>query len=683
MSQSTGTNTCPLPLSGRTLLLSIEALIAGRWTRLPLQRRDSRCAGERDGVRAELTLTPTEDPHAVDYRLLLRADQPTRLRLRIQLPDAANPFHLIPGNIHGDNNAPHVAPGQFPCLSTIRPDDPACAPLWELRADRASHPVSMLCDDTAVAAICIDPYSDSDEAEDGFIRNGVFAALPDAFGVSLGYGNDPLTFVEKTKFQPPTMHTTRSASAGGRIWMRPGGREGVHEIIRWIYSQRRECPRYERTYTEALAALADAFISISYQPQIGQYTNLKCHVPEDPQLRPWRAIVEIGWTGGSMMAYPFALAERLLPGICFPLGSAELFNRICSGYSIESGLIRDTVLNRYLIHRPAGWNESDINGWWSGFLPKTRDAHCAYTNAHAAYYLLRTAWLDRHNRQPQHEHWIRTALRVLDTAIALQREDGAFGYLFSSTRREVIDWDGFAGCWFAAALPYAWQITGEARYRRSAERAMEFYHQFVRALACWGTPMDTYKSIDSEGNLAFIRAARLLHERTGDDRYLEMLRDGAMYEYLWRYGFRARPEFPPLKGSHWNSCGGSLTSVSNPHIHPMSVVATADLEYLARQTRDNYHRQRAEDGMAWLMHTMELYPDVVGYGRYGVLSERTCPSDGLVVERYSDGTPASTWWSYNAWAAASAMEAIGERLAFGDGEEQDLTVGCRAMEART
>jgi len=46
-----------------------------------------------------------------------------------------------------------------------------------------------------------------------------------------------------------------------------------------------------------------------------------------------------------------------------------------------------------------------------------------------------------------------------------------------------------------------------------------------------------------------------------------------------------------------------------------------------------------------------------------VLSERTCPSDGLLAEvYYDDNAPSSTWWSYNAWAAGSAMEAIGERL---------------------
>ena len=258
---------------------------------------------------------------------------------------------------------------------------------------------------------------------------------------------------------------------------------------------------------------------------------------------------------------------------------------------------------------------------------------------------------------------IDVALRVLDTAIKLQREDGAFGYIFSAKEPKVIDYEGFAGCWFVAALVYAWQITRDNRYFESAARAMEYYATFVRQLACSGSPMDTFKSVDSEGNLAFIRAARMLHETTRDEKYLAMLQDGAAYEYLWRYGFRTRPQCRPLAGSNWNSCGGSITSVSNPHVHPMSVVVNDDLEYLAHVTGDAYHQQRTDDGHAWLMNTMELYPDTMGYGRYGVLSERTCPSDGLLVERYADdGTPASTWWSYNAWAAGSAMEAIAERI---------------------
>ena len=118
----------------------------------------------------------------------------------------------------------------------------------------------MLCTDTGAVANSVDPYSPSDEAEDGFLRNGVFAALPDAFGVSLGYGNDPLTFVEKTHFVPATADLSHGAGTRGVIYaVRGNGRQAAHTIIRAMYEQSRELPTYTRTYEEALRALADSF----------------------------------------------------------------------------------------------------------------------------------------------------------------------------------------------------------------------------------------------------------------------------------------------------------------------------------------------------------------------------------------------------------------------------------------
>jgi hypothetical protein len=648
-----------LDLNGFALDLSILAYRDGGWLVLPLTKTDRGVRADHKGISAELELDRRAD--SIAYGLHFTSPIRTRLRLRATLLDQENLFHLIPGNIHGDNNAPHVRPGEFPVLAGDRLSERNRAPLWEFRADRASHPVSILCCDAGAVGVSIDPYSDSDETDDRFIRNGLFAALPNAFGVSLGYGNEPLTFVEKTHFRPATADLVHTASARGTIYAARGpGRQAAHRIIRALYAQHHERPTYEKSHDKALRALADAFATVNWSPQLQQYTNRKCRVPLDTTLEPWRAVVEIGWTGGSMLAYPFALAERIFPDLRMPKSSTQVFDDICAGWNNASGFINDTTLNRSTRNRPEGWNDSEINGWWSGFLPQTRDNHCAYTNAHAAYYLLRVSGFAK----PQAEAgWVRTALRVLDTAIDLQRDDGAFGYVFSRRERKVIDFDGFAGCWFAAALPIAWQLTGDAKYKNAAERALAFYAPFVRDLAAWGSPMDTFKSIDSEGNLAFIRAARHMHELTGEDRYLEMLAAGANYEYLWRYGFRARPQCPPLKGSSWNSCGGTITSVSNPHIHPMGVVTTDDLEYLARIGNDSYHQSRADDGIAWLMNTMELYPATMGYGRYGVLSERTCPSDGLLAEvYYDDNAPASTWWSYNAWAAGSAMEALAERI---------------------
>lgn len=173
--------------------------------------------------------------------------------------------------------------------------------------------------------------------------------------------------------------------------------------------------------------------------------------------------------------------------------------------------------------------------------------------------------------------------------------------------------------------------------------------------------MDTWKAVDEEGNLAFVRGTRLLHELTGERQYLEDLEAGVGFEYLWRYAYPARPENPPIKEG-WNSCGGSVTSISNPHIHPMGVLIDDDLRYLAEATGDVYHRERAEDGLAWLMQCLELYPEKAGYGRYGMVSERFCPSDGLVTERYSDGRPYSSWFTFNLWATGNVMEAIMDNI---------------------
>src|SRR5579872_2488910 len=174
-------------LNGFAIGLSLAASQQGNWLNLPLTATAGTYKFSHKGIEGQLHLIPERDH--LKYNLDFTSPFRTRLRLRAHLQDQQNLFHLIPGNIHGDNNAPHVRPGEFPCLTASRPAERNCAPLWEFRADRASHPVSILCCDRGAVGISIEPYSNSAEADDGFIRNGLFAALPDSFGVSLGYGN--------------------------------------------------------------------------------------------------------------------------------------------------------------------------------------------------------------------------------------------------------------------------------------------------------------------------------------------------------------------------------------------------------------------------------------------------------------------------------------------------------------
>jgi len=625
-------------------------------------------------------------PGIVEYRMGFRSGYPTQLRFSVRVENEEGYYHLIPCNIYGDNNAAGAKPGEFPLLTTKYPENPFCSERWEFRADRASTPVSVLACNKGAVGLSIDPYSDAEggiyretesakhigEFETGktsgqdagqtcrYIHNGVFAELPDKFGVTLGYTNYPVTFINKRTPGHVTMEMANAAEAAGTLYIMPGkGRLEVHPIIREEYMKRHKRAEYRKTLIEAAKGLVDSLVNVNWNDEDKQYTNRSCKVPGNTELKPWRNVVEIGWTGGAVLAYPLVLG-RFIPGVAGQdtfaraLPGEGLIDRIVGAYNEKSGLFNNLTVPA----RPG--SESLLNGWWTGY-GLVRDCHCAYTVGSAAHYVLKTISFLQKTGRDYPENWLATCRKVVDTAIDLQREDGAFGYTYDAEERRVLDWDGFAGCWFAPAAAYLYHLTGDKKYIDSAKKALRYYHNFVEKLNCYGAPMDTWKSVDQEGNLAFIRGCRLVHEYTGEEEFLRYLVEGTGYEYLWRYAYPTRPVYRPLNDG-WNACGGSVTSVSNPHIHPMGVIIDSDLRYLAKVTGDHYHRMRADDSTAWLMQTLELYPDKTGYGRYGVLSERWCPSDGLTTERYSDGTPCSTWFSYNLWAAANALEAVCEYL---------------------
>lgn len=645
----------------------------GKWLEAALTGGEKGLRGKEEacGKQIEITLDWEQTPLGKKYDLRFQASAPAQVRMELSLAGEEELFHLIPANIFGDNNLEKAQTGEYPMLTYEHPEDVFCSPCWEFRADRATQPVSMLCCKRGALGVSIQPYT---ETEEGFIRNGVRAELPNKIAVSIGYTNDPVTYINKREYGPQTLHKCCQGRAVGRIYgvtcgetkgcpenkmagLKTGGRLAAHKIIEEEYAYTRECPVYRKSPKEAARALLHQFVTRNWSEQFQNYTNMECHLPQEKELKAWRQLAEIGWTGGGIIAYPFRLAEEMLtlPEDYFAgrKDAEKIFDEMTAGYCEASGFLNDVT-------RPdwnPDWEPSPVNGWWTG-LRLAYDCHCAYTNGSAVFYLLKTVCCCKSWKK----EWRDTALKVLDTVISLQRGDGSYGYTYACDRKAVLDWEGFAGCWFAAAMPYAYQVTGEEKYLESAEKALAFYGQYVESLNCYGTPMDTWKSVDEEGNLAFIRGARLMHEATGEQKYLDYLELGARYQYLWQYGFRAKPEYSPLCGSEWNSCGSSVTSVSNPHAHPMGALVVEDIFYLAEKTENDYHKNRTEDLFAWLLHTMELYPETTGYGAYGVLTERYCPSDGLTIERYGNGEPASLWFTYNGWAAANVLEAVLERM---------------------
>lgn len=637
--------------------LSVAAWAEGGWRPLALRATDTGFEGGETGLLVRLELQPEGDSR-FRYRLSFTSPFPTRLQLSAGVPGIRDPFHLIPACIFGDNNLAGAEPGHFPNLTHRFAGNTSCSPYWEFRADRASQPVSMLLFPGGLVGVSADPYSAAEpHSSVEFIRNGVFADLggdgkPAACGITLGYRNTPVTFINKDQWGPPTEQCATSGTVSGILFRQvAASRMAAHDALRLLYEGTHQSPALQWDPEDGIRALTDAFLTVNWQPDKEHFSNMRCIDPAKKVLTPWRTLAEVGWTGGGVIAYPLLRAGHHLGDMAAVERARYLLDWVARAYNPASGLLWDVCGKR---------EGTQVNWWWSGYLVK--DVHCSYTNASGVYYLLKAYDFLAHSGESAPEEWLDTACRVLDTLCALQLKDGSYGYTYSTTRRKIIDPVGFAGVYFAPAMALAFRHTSRQPYLDSARRAMAFYREQVRSICCCGTPMDTWKSPDQEGNLGFLRGAWHLHDITGEPEYLAMLEEGALYEYLWRYGFPARPEFPPLKGSPWSSVGGSVTSVSNPHIHPMGIFVSRELDTLAARTGSPYHRQRCQDGIDWALNTLSLYPRVSGYGQPGVLTERFCPSDGLTIETFPDGSPSSMWFSYNGWAAAAVLEGLVETV---------------------
>ena len=166
------------------------------------------------------------------------------------------------------------------------------------------------------------------------------------------------------------------------------------------------------------------------------------------------------------------------------------------------------------------------------------------------------------------------------------------------------------------------------------------------------------KAVDNEGILAYIRAVRLLHELTGELVYLEHMYDALCYEFTFKFCYDPPVQVPPLNKVGWSACGGSVTSTANPHIHPMSSSIVDEMLYYFMQTGCGYVLDRMNDTVKWGCQTYNRYDGEFDHGKKGWMSERFCYSQGLLDEKYPDGSPASTWFALMPWGSCSIIEGL-------------------------
>jgi hypothetical protein len=184
------------------------------------------------------------------------------------------------------------------------------------------------------------------------------------------------------------------------------------------------------------------------------------------------------------------------------------------------------------------------------------------------------------------------------------------------------------------------------------------YYNYVQKWYCYGTPLDTYKAVDSEGILSYIKACRFLHALTQDKIYLDHMLAGLEYEFSFKFGYNVPIKVPPLSKLGWSSSGGSVTSTCNPHIHPMSNCVLDELKYYTKFNPDPYVISRFKDTYYWGIQCYNRDDNEFDFGKKGWMSERFCHSEGLLIEKYPDGSPASTWFAFLTWGAANVLEGI-------------------------
>lgn len=626
------------------------------------------------GLRAESTQTPEGICSQITVRI--SADRDFSGIIRFALGSGGNPASarfFLPGFMYGTNRgeSPLIVDSKTPRLR-MQEDFPA-SPWWMVRSDRLSHPCAMRFLDGRITAMAASPYyvrRDGRREAWGPGITGEFEQYA-GFGCSLergeiwytlGYENAPWMFVDSHHIKP------RSAPGENCFSIRKGetftvllhgfdipaeDEREIHSVLKWVYARYHESPRTLRSVPDTVREISCAIMKDAWVPESHCYTGF---VFDRGDHYENRLLPSITWTNGLAAAVPMLLSA-------LHLENAEMRSQAleCIDHIVKYCINEKNDLP-YLAEQDGIWSN---RGWW--FDKQHTPGHASYLVGQSVYLILKGYEAEK-KRGTVHPDWLSFAARVIARTEKSRNQDGEYPYVFSEKTGSGLEYDSFSGAWCMAAAAYYCCLTGERAYLANLLRSEQWYHDsYIRHEECYGGPLDIDKNVDSEGILSYIRAVRYLHEiiradglaRSAEtERLLDHLRDALYYEYTFKFCYNSPIKVPPLSTTGWSSCGGSITSVTNPHIHPMSSSVMDEMLYYLRFRKDSYIRSRLEDTKLWSCQCHNTFDGEYGYGKTGWMSERFCHSEGLLTEKWPDGSPASTWFALMPWACGSILEGL-------------------------
>lgn len=578
--------------------------------------------------------------------------------------ESKEPRFFLPGFMYGTNRGDTPLKVENPCARLRKEQNFPASPWWMTRSDRLSHPCAFVFANQTIMGLAATPYFVKKDgkyvpwqpgAEGEFAQYAGFGCslVPGEIAYTLGYENAPWMFIE-------SHHHVERAPLGSNVFTLQGGEEmqvplavfsyasederGLHEGLKWVYNRYHEAPKMKCSVRETVENMATAIERDAWLPKKHSYS---CFVFDREDGFEYRELPSIAWTNGLAAAVPMLYSGWRLGKESIRKQATDCIDHIAAtSLNPKSGL-------PFMAEHEEGWNN---NGWWSD--SQHVSGHAAYLVGQAMYLMLKAYALEKKQGE-EHGAWLTFAKNVIAKTETTRNSDGEYPFVFSEKTGAGIEYDSFSGCWCMSAAAYYTFLTGDRQYLAGMLKSEKWYHDaYIRHQECYGGPLDISKNIDSEGILAYIRAVRYLHEVTGDEVLLDHLKDALQYEYTFKFCYHSPIKVPPLSDVKWSSCGGSITSVTNPHIHPMSSSVMDEMHYYLSKREDAYIRSRLEDTVSWSCQCHNTYDGEFGYGKKGWMSERFCHSEGLLKERYPDGSPASTWFALMPWACGSILEGL-------------------------
>ena len=606
--------------------------------------------------------------------------------IRVSLRTGENPRFFLPGFLYGTNRgeAPLVVDSKCPRLRAEE-DFPASS-WWTTRADRLSHPCAFAFADGRITGLAAAPYYVMENekirpwepsAQGEFRQFAGFGCSlePGELIYTLGYENAPWMFVDSHHYLPrqPLGKNCFALYSGEAVefslycfdYPSPDER-GLYEAISWVYHRYHQAPRRLCSVRQTVADLAGA---VSRDAWIAEKHTYSGFVFDRDGCPEYKILPSIAWTNGLASAEPMLQAA-------LRLGRPDIRQQAldCVEHIVRHSVNPDSGLP-YMAENEAGWNN---RGWWYDRQPVP--GHAAYLVGQCVYLVLRAFVWERDFQGVCHEGWLEFARSILSRTENARNGDGEYPYIFSEKTGAGLEYDSLSGAWCLAAAAYYAQVSGDhTRLPQLLCSERHYYDRYVRRMECYGGPLDIDKNVDSEGVLAYLRAVHFLHAITERKELLSHMRDGLGYEFTFKFCYNVPIRIPPLSSVGWSSCGGSITSVTNPHIHPMSSSILDEVYYYLSLRKDPYIQSRLEDTLLWSCQCHNTFDGEYGYGKRGWMSERFCHSEGLLLERYPDGSPASTWFALMPWACGSLLEGLTGKA----WEENGLSSGTGYPASRT